>query len=219
MFKKKLIVASFLVLSLGLTACSDGEVEDPPTETEENQDNEVKDETDNDNVEEDADKDMDEEVDSEDRETVRKGIDEYNEVDLTIEDAYAKFSEEKPNTDLQKLELSYDDEDGYIYKIEGNDGLNHQEMEIDAYTGDLKDVEEKEEDRDEEKIFDSKYIEKLDDLVNKSIDETKDKFKSVEWEVEMDDNVPTLTVAIDTEDGQVDYVYNLETGELIEQEK
>lgn len=219
MFNKKLVLASFLVLSLGLTACSDGEVDSPPTETEENQDNEVKDDVDNDNLDEDADKDMDQEVDSEDMETVRKGLDEYDEVDLTIQDAYAKFSEEKPNTDLEKLELNYDDEDGYIYKLEGNDGLNHQKMEIDAYTGDLRDVEEEEADRDEEKIFDSKYIEKLDELVEKSIDETKDKFKSVEWEVEMDDNIPKLTVEIDTEDGQVDYIYNLETGELMEKEK
>lgn len=209
--KKKWLIMSALVLSLGLTACgdadNDGSVDDTPPATEENQDNE--------DVDVDNDADVDTEEDAEDTEA-DKGSGSYDEVELTIVDAYAKFSEEKPNTDLQKLELNYDDEDGYTYKIEGNDGANYQEMKINANTGDLSDVEEKEKEKDEEKIFDAKYVDEIDAFVKKSVDETAEKFKSIEWNLEMDDSVPTLTVEVDTDDGQVDYVYNLETGELIE---
>ncbi len=211
--KKKWLIMSALVLSLGLTACSGGdndeEVTDPPA-TEENQD------TEDDVVNE---EDTDVESEEADDDKVREGSEDYDEIELTIEDAYAKFSEEKPNADLQKLELNYDDEDGYTYKIEGNDGMNYQEMKIDANTGDLSDVEEKEEDRDEDKIFASTHIDKLTGLVDKSVDEIDGEYNSMEWEVEMDDDVPTLTVSIDKEDGQVDYVYNLETEELIEEEQ
>ena len=214
--KKKWLIMSALVLSLGLTACgdadNDGSVDDTPPVTEEDQDVDV----DND---EDTDEDVDVDDSEDDENNAEEGSSSYDEVELTIEDAYAKFAEEKPNTDLEKLELNYDDGEGYTYTLVGNDGVNHQEMKINANNGDIEDVDEKEKERDEEKIFDAKYVDDIDAFVKKAVDETADKFKSIQWDVEIDDEVPTLTVEVDTEDGQVDYVYNLETGELLEENK
>lgn len=224
MFKKKLIVASFLVLSLGLTACNDGEINNPPP-AEENQNNDkvqdnkvddnqdIKDKgTQNDEIDNEV--DQDDEIIEEDL-SGAENLGSYGNISITVKEAYNIFITEKPNTDLQKVELDYDN-DVYYYKIEGHDGDKYHEMKIDAHTGEITKLESENDDKEE--TLDVKYLEKIDELVRKSIDDSGEGFISMEWDLDEDNGVAELEVEIEREGGEVEYTYNLETGELLEKD-
>ena len=224
MLKKKLVLASFLVLSLGLTACNEGEVNDPPPVEDDQTNNEV--ENDNqtyydEDIKEEENNDLDEDKDIDDNENIEedlsgaKDLGSYGNISITVAEAYNIFIEEKPNSDLEKIELDYDN-DVYYYKIEGHDGDKRHEMKVDAHTGEITKLESKNKDRNE--ILDAKYLEKIDELVRKSIEDSGEGFISMEWDLDEDDGIAELEVEIERQGGEIEYTYNLETGELLEKD-
>ena len=214
MFKKKLMVASFLVLSLGITACNEGEVNDPLPVEDDQTNNEV--ENDNQTYDDEDIKDEDNNNDNiEEDLSGAKDLGSYGNISITVEEAYNIFIEEKPNSDLEKVELDYDN-DVYYYKIEGHDGDKRHEMKVDAHTGEVTKLESKNKDRNE--ILDSKYLEKIDELVRKSIEDSGEGFISMEWDLDEDDGIAELEVEIERQGGEIEYTYNLETGELLEKD-
>lgn len=221
MFKKKLIVTSFLVLSLGLTACDNSEVEETPQVEDNQNNNENQDSNDINNNEEIDDNEVnDNEVNNDDEiieEDLSQGenLGSYGNISITVEEAYNIFIAEKPDSDLEKIELDYDN-DLYYYKIEGHDGNNRHEMKVDAHSGEVTKLESKNKDRNE--ILDVKYLEKIDDLVRRSIDDAGEGFKYMEWDLDEDDGIAELEVEIETENGETEYTYNLDTGELLEKD-
>lgn len=208
MLNKKLIVTSYLVLALSLTACnSDKNVEEkpvaPPIEDNSNVDNDtttIKDTTDT-NIS---------------RPSSKDNLVKYEEIKLTATEAYNIFLEKKPGAKVEKVELDYDN-NVYYYKIEGSDSKDYYEMKIDAVTGDIaKDEKDTKSDEDAEVSLD--YVKKVDEYLKKAIEDSGEGFISLEWDLEVENGRPELEIEIDRETNEIEYTYDLETGELLEKD-
>ncbi len=203
MLKKKwMLLASSLVVALGLTACSGEDVKDSSPAKDNDQIEQDNQDHDNDKIEDKG-------------SSANKDLSNYNDIELTVNDAYNKFIEENLDVNLEKIELDYDD-NTYFYKIEGHDGDLYHEMKINAITGDITKDEEK--DKDKEDILDLKYLNKIDEFVQKSLNDSGEGFISMEWDLDIKDGIPELEVEIEREDGELEYTYNLDTGELLEKD-
>ncbi len=216
MFKKKWLLPLMLVLVLTLTACStDDEVEDPDV----NQDPApVEDEaTEDDTLEEDnALEDMQEnETPAADLDTK----DEYLDISVKPEDAFDIYMEKYPDSQVKEIQL--DREDGkYIYEVEGFDSEREYEIKINPFNGDiLKEDEEMDsmDDDDRLKVITRANVEKVQALVDDAIGDVGEGAKLEEWTIEEDDGIIELEVEIEREGlDDIEYKYNVETGELLE---
>lgn len=208
MFKRKLVIASYIVVALGLSACSNGEVNKEETPVEENTNN--NDTVDNTNT-------NTSDVDTVDKGTSTSNITEdYDEIKISATDAYNTFLEKKPNSNIEKIALDYNN-NKYSYKIEGYDDLKEYELEIDALNKEILRLEE--DDRDDEKLeLTLADVEKIDSIVNNAISENHD-FLSVEWELSIKNDRKLLEIEFDKKDNDIDYKYDLNTGELLEKDK
>lgn len=208
MFKKKILLPLMVVFALALTGCTtDGDVDkDPNPETPPVEDNNGEDTGDND-----ADVDLPD---------VNVG-DEISDVEVKTMEAYDTFVGKYPDAKITKFELD-EDLGTYLYKIEGFDSEKEYEVKIDAKTGEfLKDNIEEDlvegEDRDE--VITKANIEKIDALVEKSVADAEEGAKLDKWELEVEDMATILEVEV--KQGTLDNVefkYNVETGELVEQD-
>lgn len=208
MFKRKLVIASYIVVALGLSACSNGEVNKEETPVEENANN--KDTVDNTNT-------NTNDIDTVDKGTSTSNVTEdYDEIKISATDAYNTFLEKKPNSNVEKIALDYNN-NKYSYKIEGYDDLKEYELEIDALNKEILRLEE--DDRDDEKLeLTLADVEKIDSIVNNAISENHD-FLSVEWELSIKNDRKLLEIEFDKKDNDIDYKYDLNTGELLEKDK
>lgn len=202
MLKEKLIVTSFLVLALGLTACGDNSDKAPVGE----------------NTEIENDKKTEDIVDPSSSTSPKEGdLERYKEIKLTAEDAYNTFLEKKPNSKIDEIGLKYN-HNRYSYKIEGYDDVNEYELEIDALNGEILRADE-DKVSDNDKVIKLEDMTKIDQLVSKVLEENKAGLIYLEWELKRDDNILKLEVEIDNGSGDIDYIYNVETGELLEKDR
>ena len=214
MLKKKWIITSYLVLAIGLTACSNDATVDEKTPVEDNA-----------NIGKETTETKDTEVNKE--EAVKPGTKapkttkegnrgKYNEIKLSATEAYDTFLDKKVGSKVEKVELDYDN-NMYYYKIEGSDDQSYYEMKIDAVTGKIvKEEKDNKDDVDAEISLD--YVKKVDQFVQKSLDEDGANIISLEWDLEMENGRPELEIEIQREDGEIEYTYDMETGELLEKD-
>lgn len=215
MLNKKWIITSYLVLAIGLTACSNDTTVDEKAPIEDNTgvDNQTKESKDTKiKTEEETVK-----PDDEAPKTTKEGNKgKYNEIKLSATEAYNTFLDKKIDSKVEKVELDYD-ANLYYYKIEGSDDANYYEMKIDAVTGEIvKEEKDNKDDVDAEISLD--YVKKVDEFVQKSLDEDGANIISLEWDLEMENGRPELEIEIKREDGEIEYTYDVETGELLEKD-
>lgn len=198
MFKRKLVIASYIVLALGLSACSNGEVTNDNTGTANN-----KDTTDNTSTV------------NKDKATSNEIVN-YDNIKVSATDAYNTFLEKKPNANVEKIELNYN-HNRYSYKIEGYDDLKEYELEIDALNNEILRLEQ--DDRDDEKLeLTLADVEKIDSIVNNAISENQD-FTFLEWELSIKNDRKVLEIEFEKEGNDVEYKYDLNTGELLKKDQ
>lgn len=227
MLKKKILLPLAVVLALGLTACTandgntdpepgtppveDPTVDDKPAADEETPDEETPDqETTNDETtgEEQADENKDISSDSS----------AYN-FKVKPEEAFDNYMDKYPDTKVRKIEVD-EDNGKYVYKVEGFDDSSEYELKMDTENGNAikedKDSLDKDENYTELSRADAK---KIQDIVNKAMNEAGDNAKLSEWTLDTENGKPMLEVEIDRE-GQddIEHTYNVETGELVEED-
>lgn len=232
MLKKKLIVVSYVVLALSLSACSTNGAEEPattpPTETTTTTDEKLpkedaavdtttteenKDVTDDKNA-------VEENNDMKTTDTTQsrtEDLAQYKEIKLTAAEAYNMFLEKRPDSKVEKISLDYDNK-VYYYKVEGYNDKNEYEIKFDAVTGDVA-KEETETNENETKVITLDQISKIDDLVTNAMQDAGDDFESLEWELEIDNGKPILEIEIERNDNDLEYVYDIDTGSLLEKDQ
>nr|WP_300004971.1 PepSY domain-containing protein [Tissierella sp.] len=191
MLKKKILLPLMVVFALALTGCTT-----------------------------DGGKDVDVDAPEVDVPDVNVG-DEIEDVKIKAIEAYDKFIEKYPDAEITKFELD-EDMGTYLYKIEAFDSEKEYEVKMDAKTGELlKDNVEQElvEDDDRDEVITKANIEKVDALIEKSVSESEEGSKLDQWELEVEDMMTILEVKV--KQGTLDnieYKYNVETGELVEKD-
>lgn len=225
MLKKKWIVTSYLVLAIGLTACSNDTTnvdEKPPVEEsndvnqETTQPIEPTESTDTKEPDIKTEQRTDEEVTETPATTQESDKGKYDEIKLTATEAYDTFLQKKQGSKVEKVELDYDN-NVYYYKIEGSDEASYYEMKIDAITGEIaKEEKDNKDDVDAEVSLD--YVKKVDEFVKKSLDDAGGTLTSLEWDLEMENGRPELEIEIQRAEGEIEYTYDMETGELLEKD-
>lgn len=221
MFKKKLLLPIILLALLTLTACTtddediDPDIETDPTPVEDEviEDETIEDETTEDElIEEEMPVDEIPAVDGD-----RQG--EYRDISIKPAEAFDIYIDKYPDTQVKEIQLDRDD-GKYIYEVEGFDSENEYEIKIDPFNGDIlkEDVDRDSIDDDDKlKIITRAMVEKIEALVDNAISDVGENAVLEEWTLDIDDGIAKLEVEIER-DGldDIEYTYNVETGELLE---
>ena len=203
MLKKKLIVTSFLVLALGLSACGDNNDKVPAGDNTE---------IGNENKTEDT-------VNPSSPTSPKDGdLERYKEIKLTAEDAYNTFTGKKVNSKVDEIGLKYN-HNRYSYKVEGYDDVNEYELEIDALNGEILRADQDKKDDNNNTVITLEDVGKVDQIVSNVLEENKVGLVSIEWELKVDDSILKLEIEVDNGKDDIEYTYNVETGELLEKDK
>lgn len=214
MLKKKIFIPLMIVLAISLTACTtdpvEEEVESQPAPVEEEMPEEMPEEDTPDvNL-----PDVDVEVDVD-------GAENYEDVKISPEEVFDIYMEKYPDTMVAKIELDQDF-GSYMYKIEGFDGEKEYELKINPVNGEItKDDIDNEilEDDDKDEIITRANAEKVQALVDKSLEDAGEEGKLKDWELDYDDGRAVLEIEIDKEAfDDIEYKYDVESGDLLEKD-
>lgn len=204
MLKKKWIITSYIVLAIGLTACGGDDVS--------------KDKSSKDDVQIETDVENDESA-GESTDSFNDGdLEKYKQIKLKASEAYSSFLEKKPGSKVSEVGLHYN-HNRYSYKIEGYDGKEEYEMEIDAQNGEILRLEQDNEDKKDVKEITVEDLEKIDAITSKVIEQEKSGFASIEWELKVENDIYILEVEVEKAGTDAEYIYDLNTGELIEKDQ
>ncbi|MGO1478216.1 PepSY domain-containing protein [Senegalia sp. (in: firmicutes)] len=223
--KKKWLLPLFLILILSLAACND--VETPTDDTTEMDPN--VDEKANESAldeEEDVDATEDQEADEKANESpldegdVNTDQMKYEDITLSPQEAVDKFIESHADSKITEMQLDKNLND-YYYKIEGYDSDNDYEVKVNPVTGDIvsddEDLIDLDDDDDKGEIT-KDHIAKIDSILDKAMNESGEGSNIKEWSLEYDDNKLIFEVEIEKDNNDIEYTYDLESGELIEKD-
>lgn len=203
MKKRLLIILSALVLIFAMVACTAKEPEEAPPTEEDTPD-----------IEEPVELPEEPIVDDKDDKVS------YEEIVLTPIEAFDIYREEYPDRLVTKIEL--DKYFGsYVYKIEGYKDDEETEVKIEPVNGDIIDTDiELDMDLDSQEEITIANVEKIQEFLDKSLLDAGAGTMVDEWTLEWVDGILELEIDIDLpEGGDIDYTYNIETGELIEKDE
>lgn len=199
MLNKKSLLSLVALSSFALAACdatddlTDNETMIPPVEE----------------TEEDA--NVDEQNDS-------STSDDYTNIAVMPEEIYDIFLDNYPEALVTKIQLDKEMNE-FVYKVEGYEGKTEYELKINPMDSSIiKESTDTDDDHDEMEIT-REQVAKVMDLVDLALSEAGEEAKLKEWTIDEDDGIIKLEVEMDT-DGLADmeYTYNIETGELIEKD-
>lgn len=209
--KKSWLLSLTLFLMLPLAACDTGE-----NEAEEANDSQEEVEED---LVEDKEEDIEDTQKDKERETLLEGVN-YDDAKLSPEAAFNKFMES--HTDAEITEVKFDTKsDELEYKVEGHDTSNEFQMRIDAVSEDINKDERKELDEDDkdEGVITNDDISKVDGLIDKAMNEAAEDLKFKKWSLEEDDGRLEFEIEFKNSEGEdLEYTYDLNSGELLEKD-
>lgn len=143
----------------------------------------------------------------------------YEEMVLTPMEAFDTY--EKLYPDYMVTSLEVDKYFGaYIYKVEGYKDNEEIEIKINSVNGDIIDTEtDVDADLDRDPGITLANVEKIQALLDAAVLDAGAGAKVDEWTLEWDDGVLELDIDVNLDGiGDIDYTYNLESGELIEKD-
>lgn len=134
-------------------------------------------------------------------------------------EAFDIFLDKYP--DAKVTEIKLEENKGQLrYKIEGFKDNTEYELKINSVGGEIlkESVDKDNDDRNDGEIT-RIQIEKVTDLVNEALADAGNNASLDEWQVEMNDGIAELEIELDLSGvGEVEYKYNVDTGELIEKD-
>lgn len=141
-------------------------------------------------------------------------------VNLTKEDAFKKFNDLHPNTNINEFSFSKDlDKKLAKYEIEAYDQEREYEVEINATDSSIIRDKSKKEKTSSTAIILADMLGGIDDLVNKSIAQAGQDFLLKDYSLYFDDGIIKFDVELENSQGkEAEFTYNLESGELLEKD-
>nr|WP_300004973.1 PepSY domain-containing protein [Tissierella sp.] len=138
----------------------------------------------------------------------------YEDIKLTPANAFEIFMEKYPNAKIKKVELDTKSS-SYVYKVKGYDEEKEYKLYINPVDGNIVKLKEKIQ-KQGPKDLTKNGLEKIQALVDKSLQDAGDGSRVDEWELEVDKGILILEVEVELKGGkEIEYKYNLESGELI----
>lgn len=136
----------------------------------------------------------------------------YEDIKLSPSEAFDIYIEKFPNTIVKEIELKLNQ---LVYEVEGYDEERKYELDIDAVTGHILEIEIK--------FFKGTYdqitrevTEKINPMVKQALKDAGEGSQLYEYELDIEDRRLELEVKITLANGQyANHKYDLDTGELI----
>lgn len=192
---KKFILV--LVFAFGLAGCQKAATKPTPAETNTKNDAQVSDTTD------------------------EKATDQKVADNISLADALKVFTDKYPDAKIEDISFDVDNKVAK-YEIEAFDDSNEYDMEISAKDGSIiKDNFEKDNTANK-KAVDTALLSKVDDLVAETIKDAGTDYYLDSYSIDYEETgaYNQLDVEVKNSNGKdIEYKYNLETGELIEKEQ
>lgn len=141
-------------------------------------------------------------------------------VNSTKEDAFKKFNDLHPNTNINEFSFSKDlDKKLAKYEIEAYDKEREYEVEINATDSSIIRDKSKKEKTSSTAIILADMLGGIDDLVNKSIAQAGQDYLLKDYSLYFDDGISKFDVELENSQGkEAEFTYNLESGELLEKD-
>lgn len=152
--------------------------------------------------------------------TDEKATDQAAAENISLEDALKVFTDKYPEASIE--EVSFDvDNNVAKYEIEAFDDSNEYDMEIAAKDGSIiKDKSEKDNTTDK-KAIDTSLISKVDDFVAETIKDAGSDYYLDSYSIDYEESgaYTKLEIEVENSNGKdIEYKYNMETGELIKKD-
>ncbi|MGO1581186.1 MAG: PepSY domain-containing protein [Peptoniphilaceae bacterium] len=138
-------------------------------------------------------------------------------VKIKVEEVFSKFKEVHPEANLVSISLDSDNK-VYKYELEGNSKDKNFEFEINTKTGEI--IKDHSEIDDEDEFLSLDIISKIDEIIEKAYkDAGVNNYFNTAWEVSVDDSIAVMDLEFKDQDmKEIEYKYNILSGELIEKE-
>ncbi|WP_300410570.1 PepSY domain-containing protein [Lagierella sp.] len=184
---KKLLLGTLMIGSLLLVGCDQGnkpgENEAQPTHPTETLGPSETMPTDAEETKESTTEETAEETSSQTNDAAEQHDEQYG-----VNDAISMFKEQFPQGEITKL--SYENDDRYQYEVVGREGNNEHSLELNAVNGETKVKTENED--DEVNPIDQQYLDRIDQMLNKALDDFATEFDAKnmlakKWDLEYDD--------------------------------
>ena len=142
------------------------------------------------------------------------GIDYSEKIKFSVIDIYDNYIEEFDGVSLYNIELTLK-ELGYVYELEGSDTNDEHEATYDAITGEK--IKYKKDTKDSTKVALTKDdLFKIENLFNDAHADAGDAYRLDEWTLEVKDGTKIFEIELkDVSRHEIEYKYNLDTGELL----
>lgn len=138
-------------------------------------------------------------------------------IELSPEEAYDIFKNVYPEAEVKEMELDKKD-NFYIYEIEGYEGNIKHEMKIDPYDGNVLKVDTEIEGKEKGEILREDLAE-IPGLIKKALNDAGEGFQPKEWGLEIKLGKIIFEVdVIDSKYREIEYKYDLKTGDLIKKD-
>lgn len=152
--------------------------------------------------------------------TDEKATDQKDITSISLEDAIKVFTDKYPEANIE--DISFDvDNNVAKYEIEAFDDSNEYDMEIAAKDGSIiKDNFEKDNTTDK-KAIDTSLISKVDDFVSDAIKDAGSDYYLDSYSIDYEETGAYTELDIEVKDSNgtdIEYKYNMETGELIKKD-
>ena len=152
--------------------------------------------------------------------TDEKATDQAAAENISLEDALKVFTDKYPEASIEEVSFDVDNKVAK-YEIEAFDNSNEYEMEISAKDGSIiKDKSEKDNTANK-KAIDTSLISKVDDFVAETIKDAGPDYYLDSYSIDYEESgaYTKLEIEVENSNGKdIEYKYNMETGELIKKD-
>lgn len=139
---------------------------------------------------------------------------------ISLEDALKVFTDKYPEANIEDISFDVDNKVAK-YEIEAFDDSNEYEMEISAKDGSIiKDKSEKDNTANK-KAIDTSLISKVDDFVAETIKDAGPDYYLDSYSIDYEESGAYTQLEVEVKDSNgkdIEYKYNMETGELIKKD-
>lgn len=139
---------------------------------------------------------------------------------ISLDDAIKIFNDKHPNVSIEAISFEKELRGDY-YEFEGFDETHEYEVKISAVDGSIMGKEAERDRTSDNKAIDLSLLPKIDDLVEAALKDAGSDFVFDTFSIDYEENGSYNKLEIEVQDKvgkDIEYEYNLETGELIKKD-
>lgn len=152
--------------------------------------------------------------------TDEKATDQAAAENISLEDALKVFTDKYPEASIEEVSFDVDNKVAK-YEIEAFDDSNEYEMEISAKDGSIIEDKSEKDNTANKKAIDTSLISKVDDFVAETIKDAGPDYYLDSYSIDYEESgaYTKLEIEVENSNGKdIEYKYNMETGELIKKD-